>query len=246
MLKIPLYTFQPPGFDITTGNLDLSKSENYSFFKRAYDWLFSQIGTNQVLWSLLGFFEKEKEFLRFGPNHAELSTLWELSVPESAIIRCLDIDGWHDVINDSHLIPADLYEKWESEGDDQYIDQQWDKYCKKYLKEDTWQKVFVPFKMDKYLDILLSFPIKEEWVVRKSLLSGYDLDLFDGFNDLEYGNIDHPFKTYERANSFLNAIKSSLEKQQKNFSWRLSQNYSAINQDPRFRVKFINNEISNS
>jgi len=233
MNKVRLYSYQPIDFDITKEKLDLSKSINYLDFQKAYDWLFSQIGTDQILWTMLGWYEPSKDFLRFGPNHAQVEMLWELEVPQSAIIRCIDSDPWNSVISEHHIIPDHLYEQWESEGDNLYIDQQWDKFCDETLKEETWQSVFVPFKMDKYLDILLPFPIKEEWVVRKSLLSGYETYLFEDLEDPELGTIEMPFKNELKAIPFLGAIETALRKQDRKFL--LDKKFER----DRYHVKFI-------
>lgn len=170
-----LYSYQKNNFNIIKTPTDYNKSvyitdEVFSpMFKRSYEYLFSQLGSNKWIWTY-GEFKPE--------CRSKNDTLWILDVPDKHI-KCIDNTVWHCVLNNGHyselynLIPENLteseYKKW-----DKVLDKLHDIYDQMLTKEDTWKWLI---KTDRkkwnktYDEFLIPSPIKRSWVVSKVNMS---------------------------------------------------------------------------
>jgi hypothetical protein len=189
-----LYTHHDPDFDLIGSKVDLKKSVFYSNpecpeFKKAYDWLFNLIGTNQVIWCY-----KEVDF--FCWDHGTEEMLWELDVPEEYIACSIHDDVWNSVISNFHYIPDECFTDDDNEVE---IINEWEAT---HNKEQTWRDYI--FDSSLTSQILVRAPIKEEWVVSKYWFSGYDIEL-------DYGNIIRRlYNTNKERDKYLEIYKAFL------------------------------------
>lgn len=164
-----LYTHHDPDFNIIDANIDLNKSLYYgdtecSDFKKAYDWLFSIIKTNQVVWCYPSIDD-------FDWVHGYEEKLWTLEVPEEYVIGSIDECVWHHVINDCHYIPDEVLDNVPQDETDAVIEA-WEASNE---KEKTWKD----YIFDKSFEsqIIIKSPVKKEWVVETSWFSGYETEM---------------------------------------------------------------------
>lgn len=225
-----LHTWHNPEYNILD-KPDLSKSIHYTDYgdsmKKAYDWLFKEIGTNSIVWC---WPEGHKGYKT---DHGITEKQWILDVPDNKIIAYLNSDAWDYIIGDFTPVPEDVYSKWDreyakmgrklkkdvSEARDMNI-RQWrsietaffDMKEKQWLesknitKEELWKKnlFFKKVMKTKSTQVLIPSPVKKSWIKDCIHYSTYDVDL----NKKEY--LDRIFDNVDDAIRYINIIKAHL------------------------------------
>ncbi len=163
-----LYTHHNPDFNLIGSKIDLNKSFYYSdkdmnMFKKAYDWLFKIIKTNQIVWT----FPSLEDFCW---THGHEEKLWILDVPQEYIIGSIDMSVWTSVINGWHYIPEEVLENVKDDD----IDLLMDEWEKSHDKETTWKEHL--FDNTFKSQVIIKAPIKEEWVIDTRWFCGYETE----------------------------------------------------------------------
>jgi hypothetical protein len=174
-----LVTCQPYGFDITKDKLDLSKSSNLrekfdtnSMFKKAYKWLFDQIGYNELIWC----YQLENSAYITAKsngnhiNHGNEHVLWTLEVPRNEFV-IINSDIWECVINGWPYCTDEMVKNLSDDDYDKLM------VALEPTKEDVWKNNI--FKVeDEHVEVLIKSPVLEQYVVNKEWICDYDLKLF--------------------------------------------------------------------
>ena len=198
-----LYTHHDPNFNIIDSEIDLNKSlyyseEDWSEFKRAYDWLFEIIGTDQVVWC----YPSDDNY---DWAHGFEEKLWVLDVPEEYVIGSIDDTVWHHVISDTHYIPEAFYNNIPEDKIDSVIEK-WESENK---KEKTWE--WYLFDKTFQSQTLIRAPVKKEWVVQVHWFCGYETEM------IEDGIKTRLFDTNEERDKFVEIYKSFLDSRISNY-----------------------------
>ena len=138
-------------------------------FDKAYEWLFKELGTDQVIWTYA-----DPESLCF--PHGKEFKLWHLRVPEEAILGVLHDVYWDLLLNMGICFTDDEYDYWEKNVDSKAP---LDDLVELQLRRDgstdaNWRKYVFDCPNILEHQILIPAPLKPEWVVDVTHASAYD------------------------------------------------------------------------
>jgi hypothetical protein len=208
-----LHTYQSPDFDISTDIVDYSKSPHYKedFLKKEYDWLFSVLGTNKVIWCY-------PQGLDNGNVHGVETKEWFLDIPDNKIIRQINRRVWDLILLDAQIIPDDVYEAWTTEWEtlnknkEPTADEEEAFFAKRELqwqtfvgpKEKQWRDNIFTKGSPGYQEFLIPSPIEKEWIVDIRHYSEYDLELYENCNGCSFNSKDE-------ADRYMNIIYNFMK-----------------------------------
>ncbi len=162
-----LWTFQEPGFSLTSGQVDHARSEYYktvSGVPNAYAQLAKRLGTDQIIWCYV-----RREEYHDLPHLTREE--WALDVPEYDILAIVDTFIWNRILG-IETYPESLRHKWledaplEEAARNAYIKQKIkDYHAQPEPDAGWWSRLFITDTTAEGATVLLKHPIPESWVV---------------------------------------------------------------------------------
>lgn len=165
-----VHRVHPPGFSLTEGRVDHSKSEYYPTTPRVKDayhelWRRLQIPDGQVVWCYT-----DGEIVKIGAEKVK----WELHVPSSEIICFIDDVVWNRILKIKCSVPANMRCQWYGEAlkkfpndpkalkayEERCLENFWSQEPK---SGDWWDELFTE-NADNGVSALIGHPIPSKWI----------------------------------------------------------------------------------
>lgn len=204
-----LHTYHDPKFDLINDKLNYKKSPHYKHERLllSYKWLFSIIGTNQVIWCHPAHHHWE-------PKHGEEIKQWILDVPDDCIIKEVNGYIWDYVIQDCDLVPDVIHLGWENECEKLGIveSDEWHDFLEKKAvewrktagsKEEQWLRELFTKHPTYDSEYLIPFPVKKEWVVDVRHYSEYDITHHEKMHGFAFSNKRDALRYMRIVKSFM-------------------------------------------
>ena len=163
-----LWSYQFPGFSLTEGQVDLTKSQYANDYPDAYRKLYGFLRPNTLVWCKATN-DGRSDWLREGRQE------WQLNVPNSEFLKVVDCMVWNGILgNESAKAPKALDDNLRTEAFEQFPtdipqrDRYYDNkiYAMLHPAGDPWNSLFISDPNDPKADILLKHPIDPSWVRR--------------------------------------------------------------------------------
>jgi hypothetical protein len=164
-----LWTWHEPDFDLTSGEVDHSRSKYYKStpgILAAYAELSRLLGTDQIIWCYV----RRDEYHQL-PNLTRIE--WALNVPDNQILGMIDAYVWNKILG-IKTYPRSLYSDWldmaptDESARLAYINKKIEDYhSQPEPSGGWWSRLFTKDSTIEGATALLRHPIPEHWVIRQ-------------------------------------------------------------------------------
>jgi hypothetical protein len=176
-----LWTWQNRKLRITDAGMKLDSRTHSTYYndrafpnaKEAYEELWEQLGTCQILWC----YTEQRYAIKGADHEYRGKVLWELDVPEAGFLTRVCGYAWHwlfagkgcpGVPEFEHLRPLieDLYALvGERYSLDRFFED-FNAFWRKLPRKSLWQVLFVDCGIQGCCDILVRHPVEKTWVTK--------------------------------------------------------------------------------
>jgi len=166
--KITLWTIHSPGFDLTSGRVDHSKSEYYLTIRgveAAYHelWYRLDIPDGQIIWC----YTSDDDIAKTGVEKIK----WELQMPRKEIICFLDSLVWNRILGIKCGVGKNMRRQWIKEGIEKcpsdaraYVKRCYEEFWNRQPQTGSWWDELFVQNTGECIDAIIHHPVPGNFV----------------------------------------------------------------------------------